>query len=146
MAIKKSETSAGKKKTEAKLNNGKHSLHNVYDECNTHLRSLDFYRQELKYLQKRLADIVKRNTNPDIMAQAEQFQNQFIITKDNLDTQNHTIKVQLKTVEKLIKQKSNHFDEKTLSDSGKFSQSIHNAERDFAALKLRFNKFLSKYL
>ena len=136
---------ASKKKTEEE-NKGKHSLHNLYDECNSHLRSLDFYKQELKYLQKRLADIVKRNTDSEILAQPEQFQNQFIIAKDNLDTLNHTIKAQFKAIEKLIKQKPNHFDEKTISDSSKFSQNIHNAEKDFAAMKLRFNKFLAKYL
>jgi len=146
MANKKSETSAEKKKIEAAKESGKQSLHNLYDECNSHMRSLDFYKQELKYLQKRLADIVKENTNQDILAQAEQFQNQFIITKDNLDELNHTNKSQLNAIERLIKKKPSHVEEKTISDGGKFSQSIHNAEKDFAALKLRFNKFLSKYL
>jgi seryl-tRNA synthetase len=146
MATKKNETSAVKKKVAETTNFGKHSLHNLYDECNSHLRSLDFYKQELKYLQKRLADIVKRNTDSDILAQAEQFQNKFIITKDNLDELNHTIKSQFKTIEKLIKQKPSHVDEQTIGDSSKFSQSTHNAEKDFASLKLQFNKFLAKYL
>ena len=146
MAIKKSETSAQKKKIEEAKNSGKQSLHNLYDECNSHMRSLDFYKQELKYLQKRLADIVKGNTDSDILAQAEQFQNQFIISRENLDEQSHTIKSQLKVIEKMIKQKPNHFDEKTIQDGSKFSQNIHNTEKDFAAMKLRFNKFLAKYL
>ena len=146
MATKKNETSADKKKAEEKKSTGKQSLHNLYDECNSHLRSIDFYKQELKYLQKRLADIVKRNTDGEILAQAEQFQNQFVITKDNLDTLNHTIKAQLKVIEKMIKQKPTHFDEKTIDGSAKFSQSTHNMEKDFAAQKLRFNKFLAKYL
>ena len=146
MAIKKNETSAEKKKIEAAKNSGKQSLHNLYDECNAHLRALDFYKQELKYLQKRLADIVKENTNKDILAQAEQFQNQFIITKDSLDELNHTIKSQLNAIERIIKKKPEHVDEKTIKDSSKFSQGIHNTEKSFAGLKLRFNKFLSKYL
>jgi hypothetical protein len=146
MANKKSETSADKKKIEAASEAGKQSLHNLYDECNSHIRSLDFYKQELKYLQKRLADIVKKNTDKDILAQAEQFQNQFIITKDTLDEMSHTIKSQLNIIERLIKKKPSHSDEKVITDSSKFSQSIHNTEKSFAALKLRFNKFLSKYL
>ena len=146
MATKKSETSAEKKKIEAANANGRQSLHNLYDECNSHTRSLDFYKQELKYLQKRLADIVKENTNKEILAQAEQFQNQFIITKDNLDELSRTIKSQLSAIEKLIKKKPSHADEKTVTDSSKFSQGIHNTEKSFAALKLRFNKFLAKYL
>ena len=146
MATKKTENSASKKKAEEAKTTGKRSLHNLYDECNSHLRSLDFYKQELKYLQKRLADIVKKNTDNEILAQAEQFQNQFIITKDSLDVLNHTVKAQLKVVEKYIKAKPTHFDEKTIEGSSKFSQSIHNTEKEFASLKLRFNKFLAKYL
>ena len=146
MANKKSETSAEKKKIEAANEIGKQSLHNLYDECNSHLRALDFYKQELKYLEKRLADIVKENTNQDILAQAEQFQNLFIITKDNLDEMSHTNKSQLYAIERLIKKKPNHADEKTIADGSKFSQSIHNTEKSFAVLKLRFNKFLAKYL
>jgi uncharacterized membrane protein YgaE (UPF0421/DUF939 family) len=146
MAKRKSETSADKKKIEAMKNNGRVSLHNLYDECNSHLRVLDFYKGELKYLQKRLADIANENTGRDILAKVEQFQNQFIITGDNLDELKHTIKSQLKFIEKLIKQKPTHIDEKTISDAGKYSQSIHDAEKGFAALKLRFNKFLATYL
>ena len=146
MATKKNETSAEKKRIEAEKEKGRQSLHNVYDECLAHMRSLDFYKQELKYLQKRLADIVKRNTNSEILAQSEQFQNQFIITKDNLDELSQTNKAQLKAVEKHIKQKPTHLEERTIDVSAKFSQSIHNAEKDFAAMKLRFNKFLAKYL
>jgi hypothetical protein len=146
MAIKKSETSADKKKLAAAASMGRQSLHNLYDECNSHLRSLDFYKQELKYLQKRLADIVKGNTDKDILAQAEQFQNQFIITKDNLDELNHAVKAQLKTVEKIIEKKPSHIDEKTITDSSNFGTKVHSAEKDFASLKLKFNKFLAKYL
>lgn len=146
MATKKSETSAEKKKIEAAKERGKQSLHNIYDECISHQRALDFYKQELKYLQKRLADIVKRNTNSEILALAEQFQNQFIVTKENLDELGQTIKAQLKAVEKHIKLKPTHLEEKTIDLSSNFSQSIHNLEKDFAGMKLRFNKFLAKYL
>lgn len=146
MAIRKSETSAEKKKIEAAKEIGKQSLHNLYDECNSHLRAIDFYKQELKYLQKRLADIVSENTNQDILAQAEQFQNLFIITKDSLDELGHINKSKLDAIERTIKKKPGHVDEKTITASSKFSQSVHNTEKSFAALKLRFNKFLAKYL
>jgi hypothetical protein len=146
MATKKSESSAAKKKIAEEASKGKQSLHNLYDECNSHMRSLDFYKQELKYLQKRLADIVKGNSDKEILAQAEQFQNQFIITKDNLDELNHINKAQLKNIERMIRLKPSHIEEKTIAEGSKFSKGIHDAEKDFAAMKLRFNKFLAKYL
>jgi hypothetical protein len=146
MAKKKNETSADKKKEAAASTAGKQSLHNLYNECNSHLRVLEFYKQEVKYLQKRLEEVVKKNTNKDIMAEAEQFQNQFLLTRENLDELNHTIKTQLKVIEKAIAKKPTHADEKTVSGGDKFSKNVHDLEKDIASIKLRFNKFLSKYL
>jgi hypothetical protein len=146
MAKKKSETSADKKKEAVVKAGSKVSLHNIYDECNSQMRVLDFYKIELKYLQKRLDEVAKKNTDKEIMAQVEQFQNQFILTKENMDVLNHSVKALLKNVEKLIKQKPTHFDEKSISGSGKNSQRVHDVEKQFAQMKLRFNKFLSKYL
>lgn len=134
------------KKLITEKNIGRQSLHNLYDECNAHIRSIDFYKQELKYLQKHLADVVKQNTDKEILAQAEQFQNQFIITKNNLDELSHNIKAQLKVTEKFIKAKPTHLEEKTIPAQVVFSKKIHDVEKYFAALKLNFNKYLAKYL
>ena len=143
---KKKETSADKKKADEKKESGRTSLHNLYDEFNSHLSVVDFYKQELKYLQKRLEDITKRNTDKEILAQVEQFQNQFILTRENLDIQNHALKAQLKLVEKEIKNKPTHLDEKTISGGDKFSKGLHDLEKDIASIKYKFNRFLAKYL
>lgn len=146
MATQKRETSAEKKKAAEAISKGRLSLHNLYDECNAHMRALDFYKEELKYLEKRLSDIAKGNSNETVLAQVEQFQNQFIILKDNLAEARHTINGQLKNITKLIRQKPTHADEKTINESSGYSKDIHDLEKNYAGLKLKFNKFLAKYL
>ena len=146
MSQKKHETSADKKKKTEVKSGHKLSLHNLYDEFNSHLRVLDFYKGELKYLKKRLEDIASRNSGKDILAQVEQFQNQFILTRGNIDELNHTVKSQLKTVEKAIKKNMTHSDEKTLSGGDKYSKAVQDLEKDIALIKHKFNTFLAKYM
>jgi hypothetical protein len=74
-----------KRKPKYRKNPAGSSLHNLHDEYGSHIRVIHFYKQEIKYLQKRLEDVAKRNTDKDILAQVEQFQNQFILTRENLD-------------------------------------------------------------
>ena len=145
MSKTKKATSAKKKEAEPK-EGAKHSLHNLYDEYNSYIRANDFYKQEIKYLQKRLEDVAKRNTDKEIMAQVEQFQNQFIVLKEDVDVLNKEVKAGLKIVEKQINKKPTHADEKTITVENPHSKKFHSLEKDFAGERLRFNKFLSKYL
>src|SRR6476661_6091400 len=55
------------------------------------LRTLDFYKEELAILQKRLDEVASKNTAPDAMAKLEQFQNQFIVQRNNIDEYKHSI-------------------------------------------------------
>jgi hypothetical protein len=59
---------------------------------------------------------------------------------------NRAIKSQLKVIEKEIKNKPTHVDEKTISGGDKFSKGLHDLEKDIASIKFKFNRFLAKYL
>ena len=145
MSKTKKATSAKKKEAE----NGagaKHSLHNLHNEYLSYIRAFDFYKEEIKYLQKRLADVAKRNTAAEIMAQVEQFQNQFILMRETVDLQSKEVKVALKLTEKEINKKPTHADEKTISTANPNSAKFHSFEKDFAGIRLKFNKFLAKYM
>jgi hypothetical protein len=122
------------------------SVHNLYDAYSSYLRALDFYKEEIQYLQKRLDDIAKANTGNEIMKEVEQFQNQFFITQDNLHDLKHHIQKALENIEQLIKQKPTHTDEKTILYLGIYGRNVHDLEKSFAVMKLGFNEFLAKYL
>ena len=110
----KTKKSTSEKKKEAAPKAGvKHSLHNLHTEYLSYRRAFDFYKQEIKYLQKRLEEVAKRNTDKEIQAQVEQFQNQFIVLREAMDMLGKEVKVAEKTVEKEINKKPTHADEKT---------------------------------
>ncbi|MBS1684380.1 MAG: hypothetical protein JSS76_06480 [Bacteroidetes bacterium] len=130
--------------TTAKTN--KVSLHTLYDAYNSDIRSLDFYKEELQYLEMRLGTIVNANTGQEVLSQAEHFQNIFLITGENIGKLKGKIQVSLQYVEDVIKTKPTHADEKTIKDYGVYGKELHELENSFSNMKLEFNKFLAKYL
>ena len=46
------------------------------------ISKLKFYDDEICILKNRLSEIISKNTQKDILAEAEHFQNQFIIQKN----------------------------------------------------------------
>jgi hypothetical protein len=55
------------------------------------LNLLAFYKDELKIMQNRIAEIAERNTKTDVLAQVEHFQNMLIIQKNQIDRLRHDI-------------------------------------------------------
>ena len=122
------------------------SPHGLYDAYNSYIRSLDFYKEELQYLEMKLGTIVNANTGQEVLSQAEHFQNVFLITSDNIAELKGRIQRSLQHVEEIIKLKPTHTDEKSINDVGVYSKDIHDLENRFSAVKLEFNTFLAKYL
>jgi len=124
----------------------KTSLHHLHDVYQSAIRSLEFYKEELQYLQKRLADIIAANTKQEVLGLAEHFQNEFIISADNIGELKARISKSLQHTEALIVQKPEHIDEKSVADLGIYSRDLHVIEKSFAGMKHEFNIFLAKYL
>ncbi|HOY13639.1 MAG TPA: hypothetical protein PLY70_10885, partial [Saprospiraceae bacterium] len=56
-------------------------------------RQLDFEKDEIKFFNKKLEEVVSRWTDVIILGKVEQFQNQFIRNKEVIDTLLHEIKL-----------------------------------------------------
>lgn len=48
------------------------------------LNLISFYQDELMIMEKRIAEVVSKNTSVEVLANAEHFQNQMIIQKNHL--------------------------------------------------------------
>jgi len=110
------------------------------------LGELEFWKDELKSFNNRLAELANRWSNKDVLAQLEHFQNQFILHGEFIDNQ-----------EKLI-----HAHETNMADHDKKGQMVINTglaknhlnirdrmqdqRKIYADLKKDFYKFLSKYM
>lgn len=67
----------------------------------TWLNYLAFYKDEMQVLQRRLEEVASKNTNTDVLALVEHFQNQLILQREQHDILRHDIKQDENMIEKL---------------------------------------------
>lgn len=68
----------------------------------TWLNYLAFYKDEMQVLQRRLEEVASRNTDGEVLAMVEHFQNQLILQREQHDILRHDIKQYENQIEKLF--------------------------------------------
>ena len=111
-------------------------------ETMTWLRSLDFYKQENSQLMNRLTEVVDGTADRDFLAQAEHFQNQFIIKDEFMDILRHDINEQEKRLDE--RQRIKAYSPDGVLESGQIGLRDQMAylEKDFTELRDDFNRYL----
>jgi hypothetical protein len=121
-------------------------LEQFHHENMTWVRSLDFFKQENNYLKNRLSEVVDVSSDKTFLAQAEHFQNQFIIKDEFVDELKHDINEQEKILmEKYIKT-GNGIDETGIVRQKNLREQMEYLEKDFTSLRNEFNNYLTKIL
>lgn len=121
-------------------------IYTQHEENKEWTSNLAFYKDEVKIMEKRLAEIVSKNTSKEILVQAEHFQNQLIIQKDQIDQINHVINVDNDTINKEINKNSVAIDHRSIQDHTAIREQMKSFEHIFSSLKFDFNTFLSKWM
>ncbi len=67
-----------------------YDLHFEHMQWNNQLR---FFKQEIEIFKARLGEVIQKNTDRDVMREAEHFQNSFILQNEQIDTLLHDIKM-----------------------------------------------------
>src|SRR6186713_2831426 len=73
-------------------------------------KGLEFYRDELDLMTRRLLDISSRNTSEEASKGVEHFQNQFIIQQKNIRDRRHAVKNFLLGLSNVAKDRAGHVD------------------------------------
>jgi hypothetical protein len=126
----KKETMTGSKKTEQFLH-----------ENITWKRLLDFLIQENSFLKTRLSEVVDKETDKSLIAEAEHFQTEFILKDEYIHDIEHDIKEQEKGLKTALTQKTSP-DYKTCKKQDKLRNEMTYLEKEFSHLKTQFNKYL----
>jgi len=124
----------------------KASINSLHHQASDWLRELDFYKEELVILRKRLEEAAAKNTSKETMAQVEHFQNRFTILKEQHDILHHEIGARLSRVDELAKGRPEHLDEKFVTDSDSMNKKTHDFFTSFRDTRFEFNSFLSKVM
>jgi len=111
------------------------------------LRSLDFYKGEIRILRNRLTEIAGKNTAPDILAKVEQFENQFNLQTENIDRLTHDINHNLASISKEAQaQYAGYIDGILLALHNQLSERFNEEEKVINELRHRFNDFAAAWM
>lgn len=108
-------------------------------------RSLDFFKQENAHLKDRLTEVVDKTSDKSFLAQAEHFQNQFIIKDEFIDELKHDVNEQVKLIRECKrKNTTNSIDFCGIQE--KLREQMQYLEKDFMELRNEFYEYIVKSL
>ncbi len=110
------------------------------------LKTIDFYKNEFDILEQRLQEVVKKNNGHETMAQAEHFQNQFIVQRDNIDELKHSIHEHTDKVAEDIKEHAGKIETSLVGEHDKVGEQLISLEKTINDLRKEFNLFLAKWM
>jgi hypothetical protein len=110
-------------------------------------RSLDFFKQENAFLKNRLSEVVDKTSDKYFLAQAEHFQNQFIIKDEFIDELKHDVMEQLMLLKEKAKRQlfiAEDMDGKYTERQDNLRNQMIYLEKDFTTLRNEFQNYLNR--
>jgi len=126
--------------------NTKVGLYELHEEHKVWNNLLDFYKDDISILEKRLEELVTKNTNQEVRAEIEKYQNQFLIQRNNIDQIKHIINLDEKEIENEINSNPVAVDHRKLEDHPKERDLVETFENKINDIRSNFNRFSAKWM
>jgi hypothetical protein len=110
------------------------------------LRAIDFFKDDLSVLQKRLAEVAFKNSRESVQSGVEHFQNQFIIQKNNLDELRHYVNEHIAHVQDKYSAAHPLAGNDLIAEHEQRKLEFLSLEKTMANLRHEFNTFLAKWM
>lgn len=117
-----------------------HHQHKVW------LNYLAFYKDEMPILQKRLEEVASKNTNHEVLAHVEHFQNQLILQKEQHDILRHDVKQYENRIEAIYEANPIAAEKTKPEDEHELADRIDTFGRLFHEMKTELYHFVAHYL
>jgi uncharacterized membrane protein YgaE (UPF0421/DUF939 family) len=124
----------------------KESIYKQHEENTDWLNRLDFYKEDIKILTKRLEEIATKNSATEVLSEVERFQNQFIIQNNNIDEIKHLVKENESLLKKEIESNPVAVDHRKMEYHEKEKELVEAFEKNFNTLREDYNTFSSKWM
>jgi len=118
----------------------------VHAEHGEWLKALDFYKEEIHNLERRLADVANRNTAFEARQGIEHFQNQFVIQRNNIDELRHRVHEHEDQMARHSAQHQWNPEEPRDGSHGQIRTDFEALEKVIRELRAEFNLFLVKWI
>jgi hypothetical protein len=117
-----------------------HQLHTTWNSI------LELSRDEVLSFENRLQEIIKSNTSKNILAQAEQFQNQFIRQKEVINTLSHDIHEDEIRIAENVKENNVSVEHRKVEENFELKDRVHVFQKIFNEIKSEYLAFLANKL
>jgi hypothetical protein len=105
-----------------------------------------FYRDDLNVLKKRLDEVASRNTDKEIQAMVEHFENRMIVQKEQSDILLHDINEYEKVIEIHLMKNDTAADQQSWNDHTHLHDRVMTFEMLFNELRKDLIAFVAKWL
>ncbi|HEX6849576.1 MAG TPA: hypothetical protein VF144_21465 [Chitinophagaceae bacterium] len=109
-------------------------------------KGLEFYKDELEIMNKRLLEISSKNTSEEARKGVEHFQNQFFIQQKNISDLRHQVKGYVTGLSHDAKMHEGHVDAIFITQGEGLKERYEQFEQIMNSLRHEFNEFLSKWM
>lgn len=107
---------------------------------------LNFYKEELNILEHRLEEIVSKNTNNDVEAGVESFQNRFDLQRNHLNNLKNTIRKHEQSLAEFAQDHPIAVDHVHFKDHSDLREKIDRFRELYQEMKHEFNHFAVKWM
>lgn len=121
-------------------------IYQQHEENKAWINSLQFYKEDIVIFEKRLEEIAGKNSNKDMLAEVEHFQNQFIIQCNNIDEIMHAVKVNEQQLINDINSNPIAVDHRKTADHLVEKDLVTSFEKNFNDLRSEYNRFSAKWM
>lgn len=109
-------------------------------------KGLEFYRDELTILEKRLMEVTRKNNSQEAMEGVEHFQNQFMIQRKNIQDIRHELKNYKASIGYDVQHHAGRVSTELVEDGKVVRDKWEGLEKIMNGLRREFNTFLSKWM
>lgn len=112
------------------------------------IRSLEFLKQENNHLKDLLTEVVDKTSDKVFLAQAEHFQNQFIIKDEFMDELKHDVNTQFTHLKNHTKKNGEPYRNgiNFTEVQNRLRDQMQYLEKDFSCLRNEFHDYLTKLI
>lgn len=107
---------------------------------------LAFYKQELDILEERLNEIIAKNTNHDVEARVDSYQNRFDLQRDHISELKHRIKKHEHFLAAYAEEHPIAIDHVHFTDHAALREDMDRFRDLYQEMKNEFNRFAVKWL
>lgn len=128
------------------MSNNQKYLQELYAEIKGWKNKLAFYEDDLRVLKSRLGEVSAKNSDQEVHALVERFQNKMIIQQEQLDILNHDLNTAAQTIQENIENNPQASDHRKADDHAGMRDRVNTFELLFNDLRRDLVGFTARWM